>query len=83
MKESTTYIKNEWPEKKEYGTFLSFKSPLIFVRGTSWTNQRFEMGAQCTTTLSPEISRFWVSEMRFHNFWKALSSELFQDLDVT
>ena len=70
-------------EKKVYPTFLSFKFPLIFVRGTSWTNQSSEMGASCTTTLSREISRFWVSEMRLHNFWKALSSQVFQGLDVT
>ena len=82
--ESTTYIKNKWPRKKKvYCTFLSFKSPLIFVRGTSWTNQSFEVGASCTASLSPEISRFLVSEVRFHNFWKALSSELFRSLDVT
>ena len=70
-------------KKKEYCTFLSFKSPLIFVRGTSWTNQSFEMRASCTASPSREISRFWVSEIRFHNFWKLLISQLFQGLDLT
>ena len=75
--------KEQMTRKKSVCTFLSFKFPLIFVRGTSWTNQSSEVGASCTASLSPEISRFLVSEVRFHNFWKALSSELFRSLDVT
>ena len=75
-KQRTNHQKKK-PEK------TCFKSAQIFFRDASISNQRFEMGASCTASLSREISRFWVSEMRLHNFWKALSSQVFQGLDVT